>query len=47
MTAGRGVSVFRSFWMEGAIESGHLAAGQVLALLNVPTARQRARHVAA
>jgi monoamine oxidase len=34
-------SVFRSFWMEGAIESGHLAAGGVLAFLNVPTERQR------
>lgn len=40
-------SVFRSFWMEGAIESGHLAAGQVLAFLGVPAPRQRGPHIAA
>jgi len=39
-------SVFRSFWMEGAIESGHLAAGHVLALLSVPAARERKSHFA-
>ncbi|MGN6168159.1 MAG: flavin monoamine oxidase family protein [Solirubrobacteraceae bacterium] len=39
-------SVFRSIWMEGAIESGHLAAGQVLSLLRLPAARPGSRHVA-
>jgi monoamine oxidase len=38
-------SVFRSFWMEGAIESGHLAAEKALALLNVPAARERMSHI--
>jgi monoamine oxidase len=36
-------SVFRSYWMEGAIESGHIAAEKVLAFLNVPAARERGR----
>lgn len=40
-------SVFRSFWMEGAIESGHLAADRVLAFLRVPVARQRPGSIAA
>jgi monoamine oxidase len=31
------MSVFRSIWMEGAIESGHLAAERVLAALSVRT----------
>ena len=39
-------SVFRSFWMEGAIESGHLAAEKVLAFLNVPAARNRRSYIA-
>jgi monoamine oxidase len=38
-------SVFRSFWMEGAIESGHLAAEKVLAFLNVSDARGRKSHI--
>ena len=41
------MSVFRSIWMEGAIESGHLAAGRALALLRVPTARKSTSHIAA
>jgi monoamine oxidase len=40
------MSVFRSIWMEGAIESGHLAAERVLASLRVPAARQRKRQSA-
>jgi hypothetical protein len=39
-------SVFRSFWMEGAIESGHIAAEKVLALLSVAAARERKRRIA-
>jgi monoamine oxidase len=33
------MSVFRSIWMEGAIESGHLSAERVAALLRVPARR--------
>ena len=40
------MSVFRSIWMEGAIESGHLAAERVLASLRVPAARRRKRQSA-
>lgn len=39
-------SVFRSFWMEGAIESGHLAADQALTLLGARAKRQPTRHSA-
>ena len=35
------LSVFRSFWMEGAIESGHLAAAKVLASQSVPAVRHQ------
>jgi hypothetical protein len=38
-------SVFRSFWIEGAIESGHLAAEKVLAFLGVPAGRERQRQI--
>jgi monoamine oxidase len=38
-------SVFRSFWMEGAIESGHLAADRALAFLNVPAVREHRSHI--
>ena len=34
-------SVFRSYWMEGAIESGHIAAENALALLRIRGARGR------
>jgi monoamine oxidase len=40
------LSVFRSFWMEGAIESGHLAAEKVLAFLAIPAARERKLSIA-
>ena len=33
------MSVFRSIWMEGAIESGHLSAEKVAAFLKVPAGR--------
>lgn len=33
------LSVFRSIWMEGAIESGHLSADKVAAFLKVPARR--------
>jgi monoamine oxidase len=33
------LSVFRSIWMEGAIESGHLSAEKVVAFLKLPGGR--------
>jgi monoamine oxidase len=40
------VSVFRSIWMEGAIESGHLSAEKVAAFLRVPAGRASRTSVA-
>ena len=40
------MSVFRSIWMEGAIESGHLSAEKVAALLRVPARRASTTGVA-
>ena len=40
------MSVFRSIWMEGAIESGHLSAEKVAAFLRVPAGRASTTSIA-